>query len=68
MLTPSMTCREAIMFYSSLLCRLRVDLLISVTSILHRNGSLTGLDSTPQQQIKSIYLLKESKFSGSHAY
>jgi hypothetical protein len=32
------------MFYSSLLCGLRVDLLVSVTSILHRKGSLTGPD------------------------
>lgn len=32
------------MFYSLLLCRLGVDLLVSVTSILHCKGSLTGLD------------------------
>jgi hypothetical protein len=44
MLTSSITCREAIMFYRSLLCRLRVDLLVSVTSIQHRKGSLTGPD------------------------
>ena len=43
-LTSSIPRTGAIVFYSSLLCRLRVDLFVSVTSILRRKWSLNHLD------------------------